>query len=265
MHSLCIRVDILLSAQVHHTHTLSRLAPEHFSATRTLDARTHTAPLAHRTPHSRPQLLPHAVRGATSTRSACMLRVERPRRTAVHFFPHTRPPDTHSHLSPQHHTPPLDRGAAVEYQGPLVNPYCTSDLCRPRGLARPPSASCDRRAFGHSTMSDPADAWFPRPRTLPAPSRKKDATHHGLLRPRASHTHTDATIPGAQLLQATRGATSVRRSCNLRMVRQRSTATPFFPPDDDAWLDIHQRVCTRSRPARPSHRRSSRRPAWPQD
>jgi hypothetical protein len=222
MHSLCIRVDILLSAQVHHTHTLSRLAPEHFSATRTLDARTHTVPLAHRTPHSRPQLLPHAVRGATSTHSACTLRVERPRRTAVHFFPHTRPPDTHSHLSPQHHTPPLDRGAAVEYQGPLVNPYCTSDLCRPRGLARPPSASCDRCAFGHSTMSDPADAWFPRPRTPPAPSRKKDATYHGLLRPRLlrlSHTygcHNSRRSASAsyawcdlcdQLLQPTHGVT----------------------------------------------------------
>jgi hypothetical protein len=28
-----------------------------------------------------------------------------------------------------------------------VNTYRTSDLCRPRGRARPPSASCDRRAF----------------------------------------------------------------------------------------------------------------------
>ena len=46
------------------------------------------------------QLMPAAC-GATSMRTACTLRVERPRRTAVHFFPHTRPPDTHSH--------PLDR------------------------------------------------------------------------------------------------------------------------------------------------------------
>ena len=167
------------------------------------------------------QLMPAAC-GATSVRSACTLGAERPRRTAVHIFPHTRPPDTHSHLSPQHHTPPLDRGAAVEYQGPLVNPYCTSDLCRPRGLARPPSASCDRRAFGHSTMSDPADAWFPRPRTPPAPSRKKDATYHGLLRPRLlrlSHTygcHNSRRSASAsyawcdlcdQLLQPTHGVT----------------------------------------------------------
>ena len=33
----------------------------------------------------------------------------------------------------------------------------------------------------------------------------------------------------------------------------------FFPPDDNAWMDIHEHVCTRSRPARPSHRRFSRR------
>ena len=131
--------------------------------------------------------------------------------------------------------------ACLVYQGLLVNSYCTSDLCRLPGLARPPSASCDRRTFGHSTMSDPADAWFPRPRTPPALSRHKDQRAHC-----ASHTNTDATIPGAQLMQATRGATSVHSSCNLRMVRQRRTAAPFSPPDDDAWLDIHQRACTRS-------------------
>ena len=128
-----------------------------------------------------------------------------------------------------------------------MNSYCTSDLCRLHGLARPPSASCDWRAFGHSTMSDLADAWFPRPRTPPALSRHKDPIAHC-----ASRTNTDATIPGAQLMQATRGATSARSSCNLRMVRQRRTAAPFFPPDDDAWLDIHQRVCTRSRPGDPA-------------
>ena len=64
---------------------------------------------------------------ATSMRSACTLRVERPRRNAVHFFPHTRPPDTHSHLSQPHTTPPLDSGAAVEYQGPLANSYSCSE------------------------------------------------------------------------------------------------------------------------------------------
>ena len=59
--------------------------------------------------------------------------------------------------------------------------------------------------------------------------------------------------------QAACGATSVRSSCKLCVVRQRRTAAHFFPPDDDAWMDIHEHVCTRSRPARPSHRRFSRR------
>jgi len=61
----------------------------------------------------------------------------------------------------------------------------------------------------HSKMSDPTDAWFPRPSTLPATRRQKDDTHHGLPHPRAycARTHTDATIPGEQLLQAARGAT----------------------------------------------------------
>jgi len=79
------------------------------------------------------QLLPAAC-GATSMRSACTLRVERHRRTAVHLFPHTRPPDTLSH--------PLDRGAAVEYQGPLVNTYFSLVLSsmpkQRRGYRRPP-------------------------------------------------------------------------------------------------------------------------------
>ena len=47
-------------------------------------------------------------------------------------YPHTRPPDV---------------PARLVYQRILVNTYRTSDLCRPRGRARPPSASCDRRAF----------------------------------------------------------------------------------------------------------------------
>jgi hypothetical protein len=112
-----------------------------------------------------------------------------------------------THLTPHSHA--LDVGAAcLTYQRLLVNSYCTSDLCRPRGRARPPSASCDRRTFAltrsgagidlpgrcHSKMSDPADAWFPRPSTPPDTRRQKDDTHHGFPRPRAYcafRTHTD--------------------------------------------------------------------------
>jgi hypothetical protein len=53
-----------------------------------------------------------------------------------------------------------------------------------------------------------------------------------------ARAHT-ATIPGAELLQAERGATSVRSSCKLRVVRQRRTTAHFFPPDDDAWMDMY--------------------------
>jgi hypothetical protein len=250
---------------VHRTHTLYRLAPEHFSVAHALDARAHIAPLAHtiRTIHPR-RAAPASCAWCDFACSSCKLRAERPRRTAVHFFPHTRPPDTHPHSSSQHSTvtgysykfsqqhPTFTHVLAVGdaclvYQRLLVNSYCTSDLCSPHGLARPQSASCDRRAFGHSTMSDPADAWFPRPRTPPAPRRQKDDTHHGLLCPRAycvSRTHTDATIPGALLMQAASGATSARSSCKLRWCDKEEAAAHFFPPDDDAWLDIHQHVCT---------------------
>ena len=77
-------------------------------------------------------------------------------------------------VSPHYpHTRPLDVPARLMYQRILVNTYRTSDLCRPRGRARPPSDSCNRRAFaltrsgagvdlpgfgrGHSDMSDRED------------------------------------------------------------------------------------------------------------
>jgi hypothetical protein len=47
-------------------------------------------------------------------------------------YPHTRPPDV---------------PARLVYQRILVNTYCTSDLCRPRRRAHPPSDPWDRRAF----------------------------------------------------------------------------------------------------------------------
>jgi hypothetical protein len=40
------------------------------------------------------------------------------------------------------------------YQRLLVNSYCIFDLCRPRGRSRPPSASCDRRAFALTCSGD---------------------------------------------------------------------------------------------------------------
>ena len=240
MHYPCIRVDSLLSAREY-------TAPIHSTGSHPNTSMMRACWTLARIPSL---LADYGSGPATSAYGSCKPYAARPRRTAAHFFPHTRPPDTHAHSSPQHSTftHTLAVGDACQvYQRLLVNSYCTSDLCRPRGLARPPSASCDRRAFGHSTMSDPADAWFPRPRTPPAPRRQKDDTHHGLLCPRAycaSRTHTDATIPGALLMQAASGATSARSSCKLRWCDKEEAAAHFFPPDDDAWLDIHQHVCT---------------------
>jgi len=125
MHSLCIRVDSLLSAREYTAPIHSPGSHPHSREVFARDGRPH-AYCVPRIPGA--QLLPQDVRGATSAPSACTLRVERPRRTAVHFSPHTRPPDTHSHLSQQHTTPPLDSRAAVEYQGPLVNTYSSLAL-----------------------------------------------------------------------------------------------------------------------------------------
>jgi len=148
MHCPCIRVDGLPSAReytapIHSTgsHPNTSLLRARWTPACTL-RRSH---IGRYIPGA--QLLPQAVRGATSTRSACTLRVERPRRTAVHFFPHTRPPDTHSHLSQLHNTPPLDCGAALEYQGSLANVYFSlvlSSMPRAKkrsGYRRPPGAA----------------------------------------------------------------------------------------------------------------------------
>ena len=69
---------------------------------------------------------------ATSAHDSCGLRAVRLRRLATfHFFPHTRPPDTHA----------LEVGAAcLEYQGSLVNTYCTSALQKSDHKVRLPKA-----------------------------------------------------------------------------------------------------------------------------
>ena len=114
------------------THAFYNLATAHFSA--------HACwTLAHI-----PRLLEAYGSGtATSAHGACMPYAARPRRTAAHFFPHTRPPDTHPHFSPQYttFTHALEVGAAcLEYQGSLVNTYCTSALQKSDHKVRLPKA-----------------------------------------------------------------------------------------------------------------------------
>ena len=107
------------------------------------------------------QLMPAAC-GATSVRNACTLRIELPRRTAVHFFPHTRPPDTHSHFSQQHTTPSLESGAAFEYQGSLVNTYFSLVLNSTTGKQRrggrshhrPPGPAMSLPRDGDNTLDE---------------------------------------------------------------------------------------------------------------
>jgi len=140
MHSPGIRVDSLLSAReytapIHSTgsHPNTSLLRARWTPARIL----RPSHIHHGS--SMPGQLSPAACSATSMLSTCTLRVERPRRTAVHFFPHTRPPETLSH--------PLDCGAAVEYQGPLVNTYFSLVLSsmpkakQRRGYRRSPGAA----------------------------------------------------------------------------------------------------------------------------
>jgi hypothetical protein len=116
MHSPCILVASLLYAREYTApiHSTGSHPNTSLLRARWTPACTLRPSYIHHGGYMPGQLLPAAC-GTTSIHSACTLREERPRRTAVHFFPHTRPPDTLSH--------PLDSGAAVEYQGPLVNTY----------------------------------------------------------------------------------------------------------------------------------------------
>jgi hypothetical protein len=69
------------------------------------------------------------VHGATSAHGSCKPCAARPGRTAAHFFPHTRPPDTHPHFLPKHtahttFTHSIDNGdVSLKYPGSLVNTY----------------------------------------------------------------------------------------------------------------------------------------------
>ena len=86
---------------------------------------------------------------ATSAHDSCGLRAVRLRRLASsHFFPHTRPPDTHA----------LEVGAAcLEYQGSLVNTY--SSLVQHAQAAacsshRPPGNAVARPQAGLDLLGD---------------------------------------------------------------------------------------------------------------
>ena len=108
---------------------------------------------------------------ATSAHGACMPYAARPRRTAAHFFPHTRPPDstfTHTLAVVSQYTTftlPLAVGVAyLEYRGFLVNTYSSLVLRsmggndnrhrkQPRPAARPatrPQDSLD--SLGNDTL-----------------------------------------------------------------------------------------------------------------
>ena len=157
MHSSCIRVDSSLSAckytaPIHstgpHPHT-SLLSLSHTYGRLIPDA----------------QLLP-AARGATSEHVSCKSCSVRPRRTAAHFFPHTRPPDTPSHFSQQHQTSTHSlesRPTLLEYQGSLLNTYFSLVL------SSMPGSKQRGRRMAH------------RPRPVPAVVRPRDVLHDNQL------------------------------------------------------------------------------------
>jgi hypothetical protein len=95
---------------------------------------------------------------------------------AAPYHPHTSPPDVH---------------APLVYQRPLSNTYRTSDLCRPRQRARPPSLSGDRRAFAITSRGAGVDlpGFGRRRRDMPESDQEDgastDRNAYGGSRPRA--------------------------------------------------------------------------------
>ena len=167
MHSPCISEDSFLSACEYTAPIHSTCQPPNTSLLRVRWTPAHILHLSYTNGcHIPGKQLLQVARGATSTRSSCKLCSVQQKRTASHFFPHTRPPDTHLQFSPPHttFTHALEVGAAcLAYQRLLVNSYCTFDPCRPRGRARPPSASCDRRTFALTSSGVCIDLTRTRP------------------------------------------------------------------------------------------------------
>jgi hypothetical protein len=98
-------------------------------------------------------------------------------------YPHTRPPDV---------------PARLVYQRILVNTYRTSDLCRPRGRARPPSASCNRRAFALTRSGAGVDLpGFGRGSSDMSDSEDDAPAARGALGSRARRTADRDDAPGA--------------------------------------------------------------------
>ena len=110
----------------------------------------------------RPRLATHGLHfisgTANSAHGSCGLRAVRPRRIALHFLPHTRPPDTHA----------LEVGAAcLEYQGSLVNTYSSLVLRsmpqrrhRPHGPRRDAVVAHPQQGLdvlGDNTLDEHAD------------------------------------------------------------------------------------------------------------
>ena len=161
MHSPCISVDSLLSA-------CECPAPIHSTG-----------------PHPNTSMMcvcwtlvriPRLLGPYGSAHGSCKPCAVRPRRIAAHFFPHTRPPDTHAHSSPQHSTfthtlavasPQYTtftltlasvEAACLEYWGFLVNTYSSLALRsmggngRHRKQPRPASLPADRPQDGLDSL-----------------------------------------------------------------------------------------------------------------
>jgi hypothetical protein len=118
-----------------------------------------------------PRFAPHGLNltsgTAYSAHSSCGLRAVRPSSLALHFFPHTRPPDT---------------AARLEYQGSLVNTYSSLDLRsilrhRPkRALALTRSgASVDLPGARYTMTGSDDDAPAVRGPPLGSRARRSDA------------------------------------------------------------------------------------------
>ena len=125
------------------TRTLSDMDP--------LDRRLYTSP--HAPTDTVARVGPDRVKLA---RNRCMLQIT-VRLSLSRYCTHQPHPCTVLTATHHIHTRPQDVPARLAYQRLLVNTYCTFDLCRPHDRARPPSASCDRRAFALTRSSPDVD------------------------------------------------------------------------------------------------------------
>ena len=136
--------------------------------------------------------------------------------------------------------------------------YCTSDLCRPRGRARPPSAYCShRRTFAHRVLTV-TGALSPSPAVAPASTFL-------VFDPTAATCTVSTDLSGnskffqrLSVWRATASPLSTRKDFGVGWILSTTSFRHFLGDFQTLALDPGEFVCTQPTATGPAQRRASR-------